>query len=67
MSYYDHMNDPAENKKICNDCGKKFTWSEYGDVYPGGKDTEYINCPYCNARNGSIRTSGSVYTSKLDQ
>lgn len=66
MSYYDHINDPADQKDICKECGKSFTWTENGPFYPGGKSTEYIDCPYCDARNGSIRTSGSVYTRKVD-
>ena len=67
MSYYNHMHDSMGTRKKCSECGKVFIWEEYGDVYPGGKDTEYIVCPYCDARNGSIRTSGFVSTSKIDE
>lgn len=66
MSYYNHMHDHTGNKEVCKKCGKEFTWTEEGDIYPGGKDTEYIDCPYCGERNGSIRTSGFVYTHKTD-
>ncbi len=51
----------------CSKCGKKFTYRNYGDVWPGGKDREYIYCPYCNEINGSIITSGQVISSKLDE
>lgn len=64
MSYYDHMHDSKGTKEKCKECGEEFRWSEEGPFYPGGKDTEFINCPYCNARNGSIRTSGSVMSWK---
>ena len=67
MSYYNHIHDPKENTKTCTECGKTFTWSEDGPFYPGGKGTEYIDCPYCGARNGSIRTSGYVFTSKIEE
>lgn len=66
MSHYNHMHDSQGTKDICNDCGKKFSWSEEGPFYPGGKGTEFIYCPYCNSKNGSIRTSGSVYVSKSE-
>lgn len=66
MSIYNHMRDSKGAKDTCKDCGKDFTWSEEGPFYPGGKDTEYIKCPYCGAKNGSIRTSGFVYTQKID-
>lgn len=66
MSYYNHINDPKENKSTCESCEKNFTWSESGPYYPGGIDREFINCPYCGEKNGSIRTSGFVFTSKTD-
>lgn len=67
MSYYNHMHDSKGTKKVCTECGKMFTYEEYGDIYPGGKDTEYICCPYCKAKNGSIRTSGFVATDKIEE
>ncbi|HHY21658.1 MAG TPA: hypothetical protein GX525_07215 [Bacilli bacterium] len=66
MSYYNHMHDSKGTKTKCGKCGKEFTWEEYGDIYPGGKSTEYIRCPYCGEVNDSIRTSGFVSTSKID-
>lgn len=67
MSYFDHMHDSKGVKEECGECGKTFKWVEEGPFYPGGKDTEFIICPYCKARNGSIRTSGFVITSKVEQ
>lgn len=67
MSIYNHINDPKEKEETCSNCGKMFTWAAHGPFYPGGKDTEFIECPYCGERNGSIRTSGSVYSSKIEQ
>ncbi|EGO8834931.1 TPA: hypothetical protein I0F57_RS06530 [Enterococcus faecalis] len=67
MSYYNHMHDSKGTEEICHSCGKKFAWEEYGDIYPGGKDTEYIRCPWCNENNGSIRTSGFVSVSKVEK
>lgn len=66
MSQYDHIHDQPEHREVCIKCGEYFTWSETGEMYPGGKDTEYINCPYCGEKNGSIRTSGFVFTNKID-
>ena len=65
MSIYDHINDPEKQEIKCTECNKDFTWSENGPFYPGGKDTEFINCPHCGANNGSIRTSGFVSTNKI--
>lgn len=67
MSYYNHMHDKTSKKETCKECGKDFTWSESGNVYPGGKDREYIRCPYCNADNGSVMTSGMVISYKIDE
>lgn len=67
MSQYNHRKDFNGNKKTCVKCGEDFTWEDYGNVYPGGKDREHINCPYCNAENGSIMTSGRVITYKIKE
>lgn len=60
------MQNPSPSKATCTSCGKDFNWSVDGDHYQGNKMTEFIECPYCDARNGSIRTSGFVYSSKID-
>lgn len=54
-------------KVECKKCGKTFGYEHTGNIYPGGKDREYIVCPYCRETNGSIMTSGFVYTYKLDE
>lgn len=54
------------NEDTCGECGKRFDWKNHGDVWPGGKDKEYIRCPYCYAKNGSIITSGKVSSFKID-
>lgn len=66
MSIYNHMNDPEEHRSTCESCEKDFTWSEHGPFYQGHNEREFINCPYCGEKNGSIRTSGFVFTSKID-
>lgn len=66
MSYYNHINDSKGNRKTCGKCNKEFKWSQHGPYYPGGIDTEFIECPYCGEKNGSVRTSGFVSSSKLD-
>lgn len=67
MSYYNHIHDPKGIENTCEKCEKRFSWYEYGDDYPGGRDTEYIRCPYCQSDNGSIRTSGYVMVSKIEE
>mgnify|MGYP003424379485 CR=1 FL=1 len=44
MSYYNHMHDSKGRKETCTECKKDFTWVDHGNVYPGGKDREYITC-----------------------
>lgn len=55
-------------KMKCEKCGKDFYYLDTGNPYPGGKDREYIHCPYCNFINGSIIISGIVrsYKNKKD-
>ncbi|MEL5937962.1 hypothetical protein WN865_00005 [Tetragenococcus halophilus] len=65
LSYFNHMSDNKGTKETCEKCRKEFAWEVYSDNYPGGKDTEFIDCPYCGARNASVKTSGSVITSKI--
>lgn len=52
---------------VCKKCGKKFSWKNCSDVYAGGKDREYIYCPYCGETNGSKMTSGNIYAEKIKQ
>lgn len=50
----------------CSKCNKKFTYDLYGMGYPGAKDKEDIDCPYCGHNYRTIMTYKSVYTTKLD-
>lgn len=53
------------NTEICKNCGKEFRWYEWGGGYPGGKDKESVDCPYCGAANGTVMTSGFIKTEKI--
>ncbi len=55
-----------ESIVICEKCGKKFKCVETGDIWPGGKDREYANCPYCGETAFSTMTSGFIYVYKID-
>lgn len=55
------------NKIICDKCKKIFAYEISGAVYPGGKEKEEIQCPYCNHINGYKMTSGFVYVYKVDE
>jgi uncharacterized Zn-finger protein len=58
------MSKEKSNKETCPNCNREFTWSNMGDVWPGGKDKESINCPYCGESLGAIMTSGYISTQK---
>lgn len=45
-------------------CGKNFSYSLVGTVYPGGKERENIHCPYCDFICESVITSQFVETIK---
>ncbi|MEG6566859.1 hypothetical protein V6B95_07745 [Thermoanaerobacterium saccharolyticum] len=49
----------------CIACGKRFSVTISNAGYPGGKDRESINCPWCGAENGSEVTSGIITTRKV--
>lgn len=51
----------------CKKCGKLFDYSVGGDIYPGGKEKEDIDCPHCGENNGYVMTSGFVNSYKLDE
>lgn len=51
----------------CPKCGKTFSYRLVGKVYPGGKTSEDIDCPYCNYTCGSVVTSQFVESIKDDQ
>ena len=50
----------------CKKCGKIFDYEIYGTIYPGGKEKEDIDCPYCGENNGYEMTSAFVRTFKLE-
>lgn len=58
--------DNSKNSYKCIVCGKKFTAVISNTGYPGGKDRESINCPWCGAENGTEVTSGIITTHKVE-
>ena len=50
----------------CTKCGGKFTWHETNGGYPGGKDRESIDCPYCGEEAYTVVISGVVTTQKVE-
>lgn len=48
-------------------CSEEFEYKVTSMNVPGGKDREYIYCPYCGEENGSYVTSGFVYTYKIEK
>lgn len=48
----------------CYKCGNDFEYMITNGGFPGGKDREIIYCPWCDAENGSIVTSGIINTYK---
>jgi transposase-like protein len=54
------------NTMKCKKCGKEFTYEVTSMNVPGGKDKENIDCPYCGETNGTVMTSGFVYTRKIE-
>lgn len=55
------------NKIICNKCGKEYAYEIIGTIYPGAKEKESANCPYCGEVGYSIMTSQSIYSYKLNE
>lgn len=51
--------------RTCPKCGKKYSVSNSGDQFPGGKESEEIICPYCGHVTGHMMTSGFPRTSKI--
>lgn len=54
------------NATKCKKCSKEFNYEVTSMNDPGGKDKENIDCPYCGATNGTVMTSGFVYTRKIE-
>ncbi len=51
----------------CKKCGGKFTWHEYNGGYPGGKDRESVDCPYCGEEAFTVVISGVVAVEKVEE
>jgi hypothetical protein len=54
-----------KHKVKCYKCNSMFLYENLEWGVPGGKEREYIHCPYCNAINGSEITNGWIFTYKL--
>lgn len=50
----------------CKKCGNKFAYELTGANYPGGKERETADCPYCGEIAHSEMTSGTFRSYKLD-
>ena len=53
--------------KYCEKCGKDYEYEVWGTVYPGGKERETANCPYCGEEGYSIMTSQCISVYKVDE
>lgn len=51
----------------CKKCGKEYAYELWGAVYPGCKERESANCPYCGEVGYSEMTSQSISSYKLDE
>lgn len=49
----------------CIACGKRFSVTISNAGYPGGKERESINCPWCIDENGREVTSGIITTRRV--
>lgn len=55
------------NEIVCKKCGKKYGYELYGTVYPGCKDKETADCPYCGETGYSTMTSQIIVVTKLEK
>lgn len=51
----------------CEKCGQEYGYTIWGNIYPGGKDRETADCPYCGETGYSIMTSQNISVYKLDE
>ncbi len=51
---------------VCKQYNGKFTWRESMGGYPGGKDRENVDCPYCGETDHSVMISGIVVVEKVE-
>lgn len=52
---------------VCKKCGKKYGYELCGTVYPGCKDRETADCPYCGETGYSTMTSQIIVVTKLEK
>lgn len=50
----------------CQKCGKEYGYEIFGGGYPGCKERETADCPYCGETGYSEMTSASIYVYKLE-
>lgn len=50
----------------CKKCGKTYAYEVWGTVYPGGKERETADCPYCGETGYSEMTSQCISVYKVD-
>lgn len=51
----------------CKKCGKAYAYEVWGTVYPGGKERETADCPYCGETGYSEMTSQCISVYKVDE
>lgn len=51
----------------CKKCGKPFAYDVWGAAYPGGKDRENADCPYCGETGYSEVTSQCISVYKVNE
>lgn len=51
----------------CKKCGKTYAYEVWGTVYPGGKERETADCPYCGETGYSEMTSQCISVYKVDE
>lgn len=51
----------------CKKCGKEYGYKVYGNEYPGGKELETADCPYCGETGYSEITSQCISVYKLKE
>lgn len=60
------MREGQKNMTNCEKCERKFSYTNSGDRWAGGREKEFIICPYCGSNNGWVMTSGFILSSKID-
>lgn len=50
----------------CTKCGKEYGYEVWGTIYPGCKERETADCPYCGETGYSEMTSQCISVYKLE-